>query len=98
MNYKKYKNVNAFDIIYISEPKGMYRGLNLHVIHKSNNEEESRRILDYIFQKIKEKSDLLRQIQVLKKINGLNEELIENIKKNVRDNYFDIKIDDILKK
>lgn len=88
---KGVEHIEENDIIYFNEREIMI------LVHKSKTEEESHFIIKAIRQKLKEKSDKLMEIQVVKKIEGLHFSIVENLKKELRDNYFEINIKDILK-
>jgi hypothetical protein len=92
---KEYDAVKDFDVAYIASPNTMNEVLV--VVHKADSEEEAHFIIQTIFKKIKEKSDLFMQRMAIKKIKGLDDSVLEMIQKDIRDNYFELKIEDIIK-
>lgn len=85
------EGIEENDVIYFSETETMV------LVHKAETEDEAHFIIKAIREKLKEKSDRLMEIQALKKIKGLDFLIVEKLKKEVRDNYFEIKIENILK-
>lgn len=86
------EEIEENDIIYFSDMETMI------LVHKTKTEEEAHFIIKAIRQRLKEKSDLLMEIQAMKKIKDKSIDVtIEQWKKKIRDNYFEININDILK-
>ncbi len=85
------EGIEENDIIYFSKMETMI------LVHKTKTEDEAHFIIKAIRQKLKEKSDRLMEIQAVKKIKDLDFSIVEKLKKEIRDNYFEIKIEDILK-
>ena len=72
-------------------------GLEESIIETFNNNENAKKVYQYLYQKMKEQKDLRLQIQAIKKIKGLNESIIEKLKSELRNDYFEFKIIDICK-
>ncbi|WP_291566726.1 MULTISPECIES: hypothetical protein [unclassified Clostridium] len=86
------------DLIQYDVTQKAFNETTLKVIHRGNSEDEIKFVLDFIKNKVHEKSDLMHEIQVLKKIKFKEiQPLIDEIKANVHKNYFQFKIADILK-
>lgn len=86
------------DLIVYDTSVYAFAETTLQIIHKGKNEEESKFISEFIKKKIHEKSELMFQIQVLKKMKSKEiQPIIDEIKKNIHDNYFQFNISDILK-
>lgn len=89
---------NDYDLIQYDVTPKAFIETTLKIIHKGNSEAETRFILEYIRNKIREKSDLMHEIQVLKKIKSKKiQYLINELKENIHKNYFEYRIEDILK-
>lgn len=87
------------DLIYYAPKTRPLPNTNIYweVVHKSKSVEESITIKNFILQKLKEKSDLMMQRQAVKKINSDSVSLvIDNINREIRTDYFEIHIKDIL--
>ncbi len=97
-NGVKYSHIgrcNDFDLICY-HPKLFEK--TLQIIHHGNSLEEVEYIKNHIYNKLYEKSQLLQQIGALKRIKDTSIDwVIEDIKQNIRNNYFEVNIRDILK-
>ncbi len=95
---KVYENIgcNRFDILLNDENYFKYLP-RFSVVHKSYVRAESEALIKAVYMKLNEKLQLLMQVQALKKIKD-DEMLpiIERIKKQIRDEYFEVRINDLL--
>ncbi|MDC0764274.1 hypothetical protein POF51_26495 [Brevibacillus sp. AG] len=67
------------------------------LIHKSKNKEEAEHIRTKLIEILNNKSQILQQRHALKKMKNVAVEgLIENITNELRSDYFEVKIDDLL--
>jgi hypothetical protein len=88
----KADGIDEFDVIYFTKTDTMIP------VHKSKSEKEAHFVINAILQKLKEKDDLFQQRKAVKKINGIEEtNLLESLERKIRNNYFEVKIEDILK-
>jgi cell division protein ZapA (FtsZ GTPase activity inhibitor) len=96
LNCKFYnENFNDIDVGYIASINTIYECYVL--VHKSKSEKESHYIIQYILDKLKEKSDLQMEIQAIKKIKkDAIKPVLEMLKKQLHDDYFELKVSDIL--
>lgn len=69
----------------------------LVIVHKGKNESEVNFILKYIQNKLYDKLQLQQQVQALKKIKSKEIDIVlENLRKDLHDNYFEINLVDIV--
>lgn len=69
----------------------------LRVIHEGSSKEETLYIIKFLNNKLYEKSQLLQQVGALKRMkNDSIKHVIEDVKKDIRNNYFEFSIKDIL--
>lgn len=87
-----------YDLIQYDVTRRVFIETTLRIIHKGSTEDEVKFIYNFIKSKIREKSDLMYEIQALKKIKSKEiQPLIDEIRANVHKNYFQFQIVDILK-
>jgi hypothetical protein len=68
----------------------------VRVIHESDSKEESELIKSYIFKRLTEKKELLQERRALKKIKSEGvQDLIDNIDRQLRNEFFEINIVEI---
>lgn len=65
------------------------------LLHKSESKEQGQAIIKAILDKLKAKSDLLHQRQVIKKM-GHSQHLLEEINRQLRTEYFELSIQELL--
>ncbi|MGE8004018.1 hypothetical protein [Lysinibacillus sp. NPDC093216] len=91
-------NCNKNDLIMYSTPSRLFQSC-YEVIYKSDNKAVTEAIIDEITRTLKEKSQLLKQRQALKKMNDVTVyKFIEDINSQLRNEYFELDIEDLMKR
>jgi hypothetical protein len=84
--------VDELDVIYFTNTDTMIP------VHKSKTEKEAHFVINAILKKLVEKDDLFQQRKAIKKLEGDERTtLLETIERDIRNNYFEVRIVDILK-
>lgn len=91
------EGLNNYDVILYNAKKNLLSVSDVMIIYKSDNKEHSEKIIKFIQNKLNEKSELLQELQALKKIKGVSmEQIISQLKKNLHDNFYEFKIKEII--
>jgi vacuolar-type H+-ATPase catalytic subunit A/Vma1 len=91
-------NCRENDLILCSTPTHMFQN-KYEVIYRSDNKTVTEAIIFEINRILREKSQLLRERQILKKMKqGSISHLIDDINKQLRNQFFEFDIKDILRK
>ena len=83
-------SIEKYDILYIRCKHNHIRSISL--FRKCSSKSEAENIIKNIYLKLKEKSELLRQIQALKKCKPKPRETIAELKGRLKKEYFEIEI------
>jgi len=81
-------SIEKYDILYIRCKHNHIRSISL--FKKCADKKDAENIIKNIYQKLKEKSELLKQVQALKKCKPKPRETIAELKRKLKEEYFEI--------
>jgi len=84
------ENIKKYDILYIRCKHNHIRSISL--LKKCADKKEAENIIKNIYAKLKEKTELQHQIQALKKCKPKPKDILAELKKELKEKYFEIEI------